>query len=409
MAIVARFGLMMLSAGEAAFRVRQALTAMASAMKFDTLFVNLTFSSIIAVAHRGREQSTIVRGMAPPGIDAWRIGALEQMALTIRSRDTADAVAAGLAHIEAARPCYSVPSVALVVGGACGAFAFLNGGDAFEITAAAFGGGIGQWLRSKLSGHALNQYAITAGCALVASGIYCALAAVGSQVGLVFLRHTSGFISSVLFLVPGFPLVTALLEFLEYETQAALARFAHAIMIILAASFGLAITAALAGFELTSQQPLELTLATKLLLRGLASFSGACAFAMLYNSSPRAVLAIGALALAGNELRLGLVDAGITLAPAAFAGALVVGLGASMLQALVNEPRIAIAVPGIIIMMPGSYALQTCMLFRDGRIVDALAIGALAAFVIGGIGAGLAVARVLSGSDRFDTRREPAS
>jgi len=73
-----------------------------------------------------------------------------------------------------------------------------------------------------------------------------------------------------------------------------------------------------------------------------------------------------------------------------------------MLQTRVNELRLALAVPGIIIMMPGSYALQTFILFHDGRTLEALAAGVLAAGVIGAIGAGLAVARVLSGRDRFD-------
>jgi len=400
LSIVAHFGLMMLSAGDAAFRVRRAMMVTAHALKIDALSVDLKFSSIIAVADRDQEQRAIVRGIAPPGINAWRIGALEQMARRVPG--DADAIATRLAQIEAARPHYSVRSVALGVGGACGAFAFLNGGGVLEIAAAACGGGIGQWLRLELSRRQLNQYAVAAMCALVASGIYCVLAGTGSLLGFAFMRHTSGFISSVLFLVPGFPLVTALLEFVQYETQPAMARFAHAIMVILAMSFGLAITAALAGFELAPHQPLELTLAVKLILRGVASFAGAAGFAMLYNSSPRAVPVIGFLALVGNVLRLDLVDEGMALAPAAFLGAVVVGLAASLLQMRVNEPRLTLAVPGIIIMMPGSYALQTFILFHDGRTLEALAAGVLAAFVVGGLGAGLAVARVLSGRDRFD-------
>jgi hypothetical protein len=65
-----------------------------------------------------------------------------------------------------------------------------------------------------------------------------------------------------------------------------------------------------------------------LLLRAIASFAGGCGFAILYNSSPRTVLAVGALALVGNELRLALHDAGMTLAPATFLGALAVEAGA---------------------------------------------------------------------------------
>ena len=402
LSIVAHFGLMMLSAGNAVFRVRDAMMAMASALNIDALSVNLTFNSIVAVADRDREQRTIVRSIAPPGVNAWRIGALEQMARRV-PRD-ADAIATRLANIEAARPCHSVACVAFGVGAACGAFAFLNGGGGLEIAAAGLGGGIGQWLRSKLSGRQLNQYAVIAICALAASGTYSLLAATGSLLGFPFLRHSAGFISSVLFLVPGFPLITALLELLQYETQAALTRFAHAILTILAMSFGLTVTAALAGFELATHDPLEFTLAAKLVLRGMASFAGGCGLAAMFNSSNRAVPVISILALLGNEIRLALVDAGMTLAPAALFGALVVGLGAAMVEKRVNESRIVLAVPGIIIMMPGSYALQTFILFHDGRTVEALAAGMLAAFVIGGIGAGLAMARFFAGKSDWARR-----
>jgi uncharacterized membrane protein YjjB (DUF3815 family) len=130
-----------------------------------------------------------------------------------------------------------------------------------------------------------------------------------------------------------------------------------------------------------------------LLLRAIASFAGGCGFAILYNSSPRTVLAVGALALVGNELRLALHDAGMTLAPATFLGALAVGLMASLARPRLHEPRIALTVPRIIIMVPGTYAFQTVVLFDQGDMLAAMQAAVLGGFVVGAMALGLAAAR----------------
>jgi uncharacterized membrane protein YjjB (DUF3815 family) len=258
------------------------------------------------------------------------------------------------------------------------------------------GSGVGQWLRSRLSGGQLNQYGVTLVSAIAAASVYALIEAVISHFDFGLARHTSGSLSSILFLLPGFPLVTALLDMLQYQTLNAISRFAHAVMIILSAAVGFGVVSAVIGFDETLQQPLELTDSVELLLRGIASFAGAYAFAMLFNSSPRALFAVGILALVANELRLGLVDAGMMLAPATFFGSLAVGLAAPIVHRYVYEPLIAIAVPGIIIMMPGSYALQTVILFHEGQTLDAIRAGVLAGFAVFAIGIGLAVARFLN-------------
>ena len=60
--------------------------------------------------------------------------------------------------------------IAAAVGVASGAFAFLNGCGALEMSAAAISGGIGQWSRSWLSRRKLNQYGVAAVCAVIVGG-----------------------------------------------------------------------------------------------------------------------------------------------------------------------------------------------------------------------------------------------
>ena len=228
-----------------------------------------------------------------------------------------------------------------MIGTACGGFAFLNGAGMLEAMAAAIAGAAGQAVRAWLSRGPLTQYAVPALCALLASAIYSLVALIAAQVGFGLEHHTAGLFASVLFLVPGFPLVAALLDLLKSQTAAAITRFAHCAMILLAATFGLSVVIAVDGLDL-DQPPLELADPLKFVFRALASFVGGCGFAMLYNSAPRTVFVVGLLSLGANALRLGLNDAGMRLAPATFLAALAVGLLASAVTRRLERVEISV-------------------------------------------------------------------
>ena len=383
-----RFGTAMMRAGDTAFRVREWTGAIARAMGVEALSVRLALGGITASARRGSEHATLTREIAPPGIDAWRLGALENLARDVRPGLMPADLAAKLAAIEAQPPLYSLWQTAAAVGAASGAFSYLNGGGALEVFAAVAGGGIGQLLRSLLLRRRLNQYAVTALCAVIASGVYCAIAAAAMRAGFGTLRDAAGFISSVLFLVPGFPFVAALLDLLQHQGLAGITRLAYGTMLLLAAAFGLTIVAATAGLSTTPASPLPLGEPLTLLLRAQEQPRRS-------SFGPRQS-GLGVLALVGNELRLALNDAGMTLAPATFLGAFAVGLLASLARPRLHEPRIALTVPGIIIMVPGTYAFQTVVLFDQGDTLAAMQAAVLGGFVVGAMALGLAAARFAS-------------
>jgi len=391
--VLLRFGALMLAAGNTAIRTREWMEVMRRKLGFDAVAVNLTLDSITASVRRGGAWVTAIREIGPPGINAWRIGELEQLAKTAEPGLAPRDIAARLTDIESAPPRYSHAHVAAAIGVASGAFAFLNGAGAPEMIAAAIGGGIGQGLRSWLARRQLNQYGVAALTAVAASGVYILLATAAGYAGLGSARHPAGFISSVLFLIPGFPLLAALLDLLYHQTVAAVSRLAYGVMILLALAFGLSIVIAVAGVDLSPQPPLALAYPLKLVLRAVASFAAGCAFAMLFNGSARTVWAAGLVAVVANDLRLGLLDAGMMLAPAAFFGALVVGLVTVVADLRFNVPRIAMAVPPIVIMVPGLYAYQMIVFFNQGKMLDALQASASCGFVIGALAMGLAVAR----------------
>jgi len=390
-----RFGSLMLSAGETSFRVRRSMGVIASGLGFEWLSVQLGARNLVASGCRNGETATLVRDVEIPSVNTERIGALEALARDMPGTPSS-AFAAKLAAIESAQPHYSIVQTAAAIAVACGAFAFLNGGAWPDVAACAIGGGIGQGLRSFLQRRRFNQYAVTALTALVASGLYCLASALAIRAGFGVGRNSVGLISSVLFLVPGFPLVTALLDQLQHETAAAVSRLAYAIMFLLTAAVGLSVVIALVGFSI--EMPPQHTLAKPLTIFwwAVASFCGGCGLAILYNGTWRNVLYVGAIALTGNELRLLLGESGVPLPLATFLAALAVGLTASIAGRWIKEARVALTVPAVVMMVPGLSALETLVYFDRGEILKGVSAAVLVGFVVGSIAFGLAAARFIT-------------
>ena len=392
MEVLLDFGALMMRAGNTATRTREWIEAVAHKMGFDTTSISLSLDSITASARRSGERITGMREIGPPGINVWRIAELEALG---RAPVSTNEIAARLEEIALSKPLYSTAQIAAAVGVASGAFAFLNGAAAPEMIAAAIGGGIGQWFRAWLS-RRLNHYGTAALSAIAASGIYVLAAALAQRAGFELQHYPAGFIASILFLIPGFPLIAALFDLLRYQTVAAVSRFAYGAMILLAVALGLSIVIAVGGIDITRQPPLELAYPLKVLLRAIASFVAACAFAMLFNTPAPAVLMAALLALAANGLRLFLNDMGMMLAPAAFFAALLIGLVALGGNERFKVPRLALTVAPIVIMIPGVYVFEMIVLFNRGKMLEALQASAVCGFAIGALAMGLACARVFS-------------
>jgi uncharacterized membrane protein YjjP (DUF1212 family) len=394
--VVLRFGAAMLRSGDTAFRVREAMGLLAANLGMDHLAVHMTLGSMTATARAGTEVVTLTREIAPLGVDASRIAALERLARSSRPGLTPAALAADIDAIEATPALHGLLPVALSMAVASTAFSYLNGGDLLATGAAAVSGGLGQAARTLLSRNGFNQYAMTALCAVLASGIYC-LIVMGFGVRAFALAHAVGFISSVLFLVPGFPLVAALLDLAQHQTTSGIARLFYGVLLTLAAAFGLSIVAALAGLTPApagaAGQGIE---PVTLLWRAVACFAGGCGYGLLFNNPLRTVMVVGALSMVGNEVRLALHDLGMALPPATFFGALAVGLAASLVREPLHVPRIALTVPSIIMMTPGLYAFQTIVFLNQAKVSQAIEAATVCSFAVGAMAMGLIAARFVT-------------
>lgn len=391
--ILLQVGAMMLGAGNTATRTRASMEATAKKMGLESLFVSISFDSITASARHSGEWITQARDVGPAAINVRQIVQLERLAKTLKSETVLREIDVKLADIKSTVHQYSVLQIVAAVALATAGFAFINGAAVPEMIAAAIGAGIAQWARMRLLRSRFNQYGAAALSAVAASGIFVVLARLAGLVGLEFAHYPAGFIASVLFLVPGFPLIAGLFDLLQYQTVAAVSRFAFGVMILLSVALGLSFVVEVAKIDISRQPPLELAYALKLLLRAVASFVAGGAFAMAFNTPVRMALAAGLLALFANSLRLALIDMGLMMAPAAFCAALVVGLFAILADRRFNVPPIAMTVAPIVIMMPGVYAFEAIVLFNHGQMAEAVQASASCWFVIGALAMGLATAR----------------
>ena len=151
------------------------------------------------------------------GINAQRLGALEALARAMTPETSPARVHARLDAIERTPPLYSVAATAIAVGLACGAFAYFNGGGAAEIGVVAASATIGQGIRTFLLRRHLNQLAVTVLCAFLTAALYGLIAAGSAHLTGHAIDDRAGFFSSVLFLIPGFPLVASLLDMIQLE------------------------------------------------------------------------------------------------------------------------------------------------------------------------------------------------
>lgn len=394
---ILRIGRLALSAGTGSYRVKSHMARVGRALGLDRVEAHVTLTEITATSHRGpifRTELTEVRSV---GVNADRMSELERFAGTLPpSIDVAD-VDHELDRISTKPLLYGALGNALWTGVACAAFAFLNHGGPVECGAVFLAAAGGQAVRRALFHRGVNQFGVTMLAAAVASLLYLGLVFGLGNVVDITGSHEAGYISAVLFLVPGFPLVTGALDLAKLDFSAGLARVSYAIMILASAALAVWGVSSLAGVDPNaSLQPMDLSGPLFFVLRAVASFCGVLGFAVMFNSPWRMGLIAATIGMIANVGRLYMVDAGVVPQAAAAAAALVVGVLAAWIAPTQGIPRVTLSVPGVVVMVPGAMVYRAVNGFNGGDITAAIENVVDAGLVIVAIVIGLAVARMLT-------------
>lgn len=398
---VLRLGLLMVAAGTGGYRVIRAMKRAARAMGFDRLDAEISITSVVCTFHRGVSFRTVVATQPAPAVDASRIEALEHLTHHLPNRMSANALTMCLDDIvHSVTHRWSRPVLMVAAGAACAAFALLNYFPAEGAAAVAVAAACGQLVRMILASRHLNQLGVVAVAAATSCLMFYLL---NWALPLTHLpddarAFAAGYIAAVLYLIPGFPLFSSMLDLSRFDITAGLTRLCYAMAVITAATMSVALVSAMTGLS-----PLSIDAPTPTarwyLLAAVASFVGVGGFALLFNSSRRMVLFAASIGVVANMVRLVMIDAGVQPQYAAYTGGVVVGLLGAVITAQTTLPRITMTVPASVIMIPGTAMYRAVHFLNSGDIDQALSNAATAGLIIVWISAGLVTARILTDRD----------
>ena len=397
--VIGRVGLIMLSCGTGAWRVRTSMNRLSKELGV-TCTVDVGLMSIEFNCFDGTDCVSQSLSIANTGVNTSKLYRMEQFVDNFPKEEahlTGEEIHRRLDQIEKIHTLYSPAKLGLASALACCAFTFLLGGSPVEMILAFIAAGVGNVIRTKMIKHHFTLFfniAVSISAACMTYAICFHLAEIFFHVSAL---HEAGYICSMLFIIPGFPFITSGIDLAKLDLRSGLERLSYSVIIVLVATMFAWIMALLLHFHPQDFSALNLAVGTKLILRIITSFCGVFGFSIMFNSSiPMAATAacIGAVA---NTLRLELVDYTSTPpAAAAFAGALTAGILASIIKRNNGYPRISLTVPSIVIMVPGLYLYRAFYNLGIMSLTEAVLWFSSAIMIIVTLPLGLIFARILT-------------
>lgn len=395
---ICRMGSMMLSAGTGSYRVKTAMGRVAQALGIEQLQAQVSLTEIVATTRAHGTFRTEVVEVPAPVVNADRIAALLRVSLRADPGLSAAELQHQLDVLEAKAFHFPVGTIVAGAAAACAAFAFLNNGRWQECLAAAIAAGCGKLVQLLLRRLRFSHLVIIAVAATTACLVYMLTARV-LQLLLPATTHPlyeAAFTSAILFLVPGFPLITAALDLARFDFTSGLSRLLYASLITLAAAFGAWLVAW--AFDLTPRQvsPPDLPFWLLLCLRAVTSFLGVLGFAITFNTPWRSALTAATIGMIANLGRLAAVDAGWNALLCAVGATTLIGLLAGWASQRLPAPRIILSVPAVLIMIPGAATFRALVAIINQDSLGALDNGFTALGIVIALAAGLVIARMFT-------------
>lgn len=400
-AIVGRIGLMMLSYGTGAWRVRDSMNTVARTLKM-TCSVDIGLVSLEYTCMDAHHSYTQAISLPSTSVNTTKLSQMERFIKEFDqngSEMTIGEIHSRLEEIAHSKGNYAPYQVGLAAALACSAFVFLLGGGPVEMFCSFIGAGLGNYARRKMIDHHITLFAGVAVAVAVACLSYLLALSLMQLTFNVSSRHEAGYIGAMLFIIPGFPFITSGLDISKLDMRSGLERMTYAIAIITVATLVGWIVALMVNLRPENFQALPLSALMLFLLRLPASFCGVFGFSIMFNSTPKMAAIAGCIGAIANTLRLELTDlTGIPAGAAAFLGALVAGLLASIVKRKIQYPQISITVPSIVIMVPGLYMYRA--MYNIG--LTSISVGTLwitkALMIVVFLPMGLIAARILTDS-----------
>lgn len=292
---------------------------------------------------------------------------------------------------------YSSAKLGLAAALACSAFTFLLGGGIVEMLLVFIAAGIGNYIRTRMIHRHFTLLLNISVSISVACLIYALCLKFAQVMFNVSSVHKPGYICSILFIIPGFPFITSGIDLAKLDLRSGIERLTYSSIIVLVATVFAWIMALILNLTPSDFTPIHMNAVLRLVLRIIASFCGVLGFSFMFNSSLKMAGTAALIGCLANTLRLELVDfTAMPAAAAAFIGALTAGLLASVIKKNSGYPRITLTVPSIVIMVPGLYLYKAIYNFGIMSLSDAVTWFISAVMIIIALPLGLIFARILT-------------
>ena len=397
--IIGRVGIMLLSCGTGAWRVRSSMNTLAEVMGI-TCTADIGLMSIEYTCFDGEEGFTQSLCLTNTGVNTSKLNRLENFIndFEIEGKHmSGEQLHSFLDNIEKIHGLYSPIALGFAAALACGGFTFLLGGGPIEMLCAFIGAGIGNFIRCKLSKHHFTLFLCIVSSVSAACLVYAGVLKIAELLFGISIQHEAGYICAMLFIIPGFPFITSGIDLAKLDMRSGIERLTYALIIVLVATMAAWIMALLLHLQPVDFMKISLPVWGWILFRILASFCGVFGFSIMFNSPVRLAAVAAVIGAIANTLRLELVD--ITKFPpaaAAFIGALTAGILASLIKNKVGYPRISVTVPSIVIMVPGLYLYKGFYNLGMMSLSVSAAWFASAILIVVALPLGLIFARILT-------------
>lgn len=397
--VIGRVGIMMLACGTGAWRVRSSMNELSELMNI-TCTVDIGLMSINYTCFDGDNSFTQSLCLTNTGVNTSQLNRLEKFVIHFQEKElllSCDEIHSALDEIERIHSLYSPVALAVSAALACGAFTFLLGGGMIEMLCAFIGAGIGNYIRCKLTKHHFTLFLCIISSVSAACFTYTVLLKLLQLVFEVNLQHEAGYICSMLFIIPGFPFITSGIDLAKLDMRSGLERLTYAIIIIVVATITAWLMALLLHLHPVNFPALSMSVPMHIILRLVFSFCGVFGFSIMFNSPWKLAATAALIGAVANTLRLELVDlASFPPAAAAFVGALLAGILASLIKNQAGYPRISLTVPSIVIMVPGLYLYRAIYNLGAMSLNTSASWFASAILIIVALPLGLIFARILT-------------
>ena len=396
--MVTRLGRALLAAGASAYMVKFSMARLANAIGIEAQHSQVTFSEIVTSVYAHGTFRTESHEQRVFGTNAARLDDLRLFVRSLKPGLLVEDVERRFDEIIARKPPYSAVINCLASGVACAGFCFLNRGGLVECSVVGVAALCGQILRRLLLKRKANHFGVWMLCGLLASLLYMGITQALLLTGLVTVGHPQGIISAVLFLVPGFPLVTAILDLVRMDFLAGISRMTYVLMLVISAGISVWMIATLFQWHIDPPGTFPVSGPGLYLLQFVCSLVASFGFAVLFSIRPQVALCAALVAGFVNVGRLFLVAQGMLPQAAVGLAALTIGIVAHFISRIsgFRFSRTSLTVPAVVIMIPGVPLYAAITHLSNGEINQATGSLVQVFFVVLSIGVGLAISRMLT-------------